>query len=113
MVRPAKPSVKSWWIGPDKSTVTRATALIGGLAALAIALMALGFALWATGDGSVLDGFGRAAVLALAGAAIAAAFGGLTVATRGIASRAWLFHGLSVLLAVLSYYLALGLAEIA
>ncbi len=93
--------------------MTRATALIGGLAALALALPAFGFALWTTADGSVLGEFGRAAVLALAGAAIAAAFGGLTVATRGIASRAWLLHGLSVLLAVSSYVVALGLAETA
>jgi hypothetical protein len=113
VVRPAKPSLRLWWIGSDKSTVTRATALIGGLAALALALTAFGFALWATGDGSVLGGFGRAAVLAFAGAAIAAAFGGLAVATRSIASRAWLLQGLSVLLAVLSYAVALGLAETA
>ncbi len=111
--RPAKPSLALWWIGADKSTVTRATALIGGLAALALALLAFGFALWATGEGSVLGGFARAAVLTLAGAAIAAALGGLTVATRGVASRAWLLHGLSVLLAVSSYAVALGLAETA
>lgn len=49
--------------------------------------------------------------LALSGTAIAAACGGLHVASQGIPSRSWLLHGMAVVLAVTSYALALGIAE--
>lgn len=95
----------------DTSVVTRSTATLGGLVALVIAVAAFAFALWATSAGSVVAGLGKAVVLALADGAIAAACGGLSVASQGIASRSWLLHGLAVVLAVLSYALALGIAE--
>jgi hypothetical protein len=93
--------------------MTRATAVLGGLAALAITVAAFGFAMYATGDGSSLGRLGKAVVLALSGSAIAAACDGLAVAAEGIASRAWLLHGLAVLLAAMSYVVALGIAETA
>ena len=49
----------------DTRPVTRATAVFGGLAALLVTLASLGFAMYATGDGSVLGGLGKAVVLAL------------------------------------------------
>ncbi|MGH2920129.1 MAG: hypothetical protein ACRDLS_16240 [Solirubrobacteraceae bacterium] len=93
--------------------MSRAIAVLGGLTALVLALAAFGFALWATDEGSVLGGIGKAAVLALAGSGVAAACGGLAVASQGIPPRAWLLHGLAVVLAVASYALALGIAETA
>ena len=87
--------------------MTRPTAMLGGLAALA----AFAFALWATSAGSVVAGLGKVVVLALAGTAIAAACGGLHVASQGIPSRSWLLHGMAIVLAVASYALALGIAE--
>ena len=89
----------------------RETAVLGGLAALVVALAAFAFALWATSAGSVVAGLGKAIVLALAGGGIAAACAGLSVASQGIPARSWLLHGLAVLLAVTSYTLALSIAE--
>lgn len=97
----------------DSRPVTRATAVLGGLAALLVTLASLGFAMYATGDGSVLGGLGKAVVLAMSGSGVAAACGGLAVAAEGIASRAWLLHGLAVLLAATSYVVALSIAEMA
>ncbi|MEA2151135.1 MAG: hypothetical protein QOD69_2965 [Solirubrobacteraceae bacterium] len=85
--------------------------MLGGLAALGIALAAFAFALWATSAGSVVAGLGKAVVLALAGAGIAAACGGLTVASRSVPTRSRLIHGLAIVLAVTSYALTLGIAE--
>jgi hypothetical protein len=86
--------------------------MFGGLSALVIALTAFAFALWATSAGSVVAGLGRVVVLALAGGPVAAAAcAGLHVASQGIPSRSWLLHGMSVVLAVASYALALGIAE--
>ena len=87
--------------------------MLGGLAALVLALAAFAFALWATSAGSVVAGLGKAVVLALAGGGIAAACGGLNVASQGIPSRSWLLHGLAFVLAVASYAIALGIAETA
>ena len=61
--------------------------------------------------GSVVAGLGKVVVLALSGTAIAAACGGLHVASQGIPSRSWLLHGMAIVLAVASYALALGIAE--
>ena len=91
----------------------RTTALLGGLAALVLAVAAFVFALWATSAGSVVAGLGKAVVLTLAGGGIASACGGLNVASQGIPSRSWLLHGLAFLLAVTSYTIALGIAETA
>ena len=91
--------------------MTRATATLGGVAALALGLAAFGFAMFATGDGSALGDFAKAVVLALSGGAIAAACGGLAVAIEGIPSRAWLLHCAAMLLAVMSYVVALAIAE--
>jgi hypothetical protein len=93
--------------------VERTAAILGGLAALVLALAAFAFAFWATSAGSVIAGFGKAVVLALAGGGIAAACGGLNVASQGIASRSWLLHGLAFILAASSYTIALGIAETA
>lgn len=93
--------------------VTRATAVLGGLAALLITLAAFGFAMFATSEGSALGGLGKAVVLALSASGIAAACGGVAVAAEGIASRAWLLHALAVLLAGASYVVALSIAEMA
>jgi len=100
-------------VAVDTAPVTRATATLGGLAALVLSLTALGFAMFATADGSTLGGLAKAVVLALSGGAIASACGGLAVATEGIPSRAWLLHGLAVLLAGMSYVVALAIAETA
>jgi hypothetical protein len=75
------------------------------------ALASLGFALLATGADSVLGGLAKALVLALACAGVAAASGGIAVARNGIPARAWQLHGLALLLAAVSYVVALGVAE--
>jgi hypothetical protein len=93
--------------------MTRATAVLGGLASLVVALAALAFALWATSAGTVLAGLAKAVVLALAAGGIAAACGGLRVASQGIPSRSWLLHGLAFVLACTSYIVALAIAETA
>jgi hypothetical protein len=49
----------------------RTTAMVGGLAALFLALAAFAFARWATSAGSVVAGLAKAVVLALAGGGIA------------------------------------------
>ncbi len=86
-------------------------AQLGGLFALIVALAAFAFAMWATGDGSVVTGLGKAVVLGLAGGGVAAACFGLNVATQGIPERSWLLHGMAVVLAIASHTLALSIAE--
>ncbi len=93
------------------SAVMRVMAQVAGWGLLAVGCLGVLFAVYITGPESVLSGFWKPVLLALAAGGIAATAGGLVVAYAGIAQRAWLLYGLAVFIHVTWYATAMTVAE--
>ncbi|WP_354697256.1 hypothetical protein [Paraconexibacter sp. AEG42_29] len=78
---------------------------------MSAAIVACGYALWATGEGSPIGQVGQAIVVALAGGAVVAALSGLAVATADDSQGAWRLYLFAVALGSASYLLLLVIAE--
>ncbi len=91
----------------------RSLAVTAGWLLLAIGCLAFLYAMYLTGGDSVLGGLAEAVVLGLAVGAVGLTSAGLVVATRGFAERSWLLFGGAVVMHVIWYAVALGVAETA
>lgn len=89
----------------------RRAAMLTGTAMLGIGALLFLYALYLTVASAVVGVVGRATIFSLATAGVAAAAGGLTVATRGRAERSWPLYGAAIVLHLAWYTLALALAD--
>ncbi len=89
----------------------RPLAGLTGVTGLALGLVALPFALYITGPGSIVGAGGTAVILSLIAAGLLVAGAGLVTVISGYGQRTWLLYGAALLLYALGYALPFVIAE--
>jgi hypothetical protein len=89
----------------------RLLAGLTGVAALALGLVGIPFALYITGPGSIVGAGGTAVILSLIVAGLLVAGAGLVTVISGYGQRTWLLYGAGFLLYALGYTLPFVIAE--